>query len=71
MRGPVVGVGIGVVVALGATRVLSATLYGITAADPTTYLVVAGLLLGVAAVACVIPAVRATKVDPIKALRIE
>jgi predicted permease len=71
MRGPMLGIGIGVVAALATTRVLSAALFGITAADPATYVVVALLLLSVAAAACFVPAVRATKVDPITALRRE
>lgn len=69
LRGPVVGIGIGILAALAATQVLSATLFGISATDPATYVGVGVLLLAVAAIACLIPAVRATRVDPIAALR--
>jgi putative ABC transport system permease protein len=66
-----IGLLIGVPVALGATRLLGAMLYGIGATDFTTYLFVV-LLLGVAAfLASVIPAFRATRVDPMVALRYE
>ena len=66
-----IGLLIGVPVALGATRLLGAMLYGIGATDFTTYLFVV-LLLGTAAfLASVIPAFRATRVDPMVALRYE
>ena len=66
-----IGLLIGVPVALGATRLLGAMLYGIGATDFTTYLFVV-LLLGAAAfLASVIPAFRATRVDPMVALRYE
>jgi putative ABC transport system permease protein len=69
IRGPLIGVTIGVVLALAATRLLSAGLYGITSADPITYVAVAALLLAVAGLACLVPAMRATRADPIAALR--
>ena len=66
-----IGLLIGVPVALGATRLLGAMLYGISATDFTTYFFVV-LLLGTAAfLASVIPAFRATRVDPMVALRYE
>jgi macrolide transport system ATP-binding/permease protein len=65
------GVVIGIGVALGVTRFLSSTLYSIEATDPLTFAVVSLVLTGVATLACYIPARRAAKVDPVVALRHE
>jgi ABC-type antimicrobial peptide transport system permease subunit len=65
------GIVIGLFGAFAVTRVLSQLLYGVTASDPITYAMVAGLLLATALAACVVPARRAMKVDPIIALRCE
>jgi predicted permease len=66
-----IGLAIGVVFAYLAARMLTSLLYGISASDPLTYTGVALLLAGVALLACYIPARRATRVDPMIALRYE
>ncbi len=66
-----VGVIAGVVISLGASRVLSSFLFGVTPADATTYALVAFALIAVAVVACLMPARRASAINPIVALRNE
>jgi putative ABC transport system permease protein len=66
-----VGVGIGLVASFALTRVLSQFLFGVEPIDPLTFTVIALLLIGVALLACWIPAQRATKVDPLLALHCE
>jgi predicted permease len=66
-----VGVGIGVLAAAGLGRLLESLLYGVSSVDPVAYAVAAGVLLVVAGVANVIPAVAAARLDPVRALRSE
>jgi ABC-type antimicrobial peptide transport system permease subunit len=67
----VVGVALGLLAAIAFTRLLQGLLFGISASDRLTFAVIAALLVAVALLACWIPARRATKVDPLEALRSE
>jgi predicted permease len=69
LRTTVVGLVLGLLLSVGFTRYIQSQLFGVTSHDLTVFGAVTGLLLGVAALACYIPARRATRIDPMVALR--
>jgi putative ABC transport system permease protein len=66
-----IGLALGIAIALGLTRLLQSALFGITATDPVTYAAVVTLMMAVGLIACYLPARRAARVDPLTAIRAE
>jgi putative ABC transport system permease protein len=65
------GLALGTLAAFGLTRLLASLIYGVTPTDPATFAAVTALLAAIAVLACVIPAAKATRIDPVAALRNE
>jgi ABC-type antimicrobial peptide transport system permease subunit len=66
-----IGLGLGSVLGFGVASLMRNQLFGVPAGDPITYVAIAGLLLAVALIASAIPAIRAARIDPIRALKAE
>jgi predicted permease len=66
-----IGASVGIVVALPVARMAASLLYGVSATDPLTYASITLLLMAIALLACYLPAYRATRIDPLVALRVE
>jgi ABC-type antimicrobial peptide transport system permease subunit len=71
LRLTLTGISIGIVASVALTRLMKSLLYSVSATDPMTFMTIALLLGGVALLACWIPSRRATRVDPLLALRHE
>lgn len=65
------GLVIGLVMSIATSRMIQSMLYGAKPADPSVYLAVASILLLVAALACLVPAWQASRLDPVQSLRTE
>jgi ABC-type antimicrobial peptide transport system permease subunit len=66
-----IGVGIGLAGAFGLTRLIATQLFSVKATDPATFMTVTAVLVAVAVAATLVPALRATRIDPLEALRQE
>ena len=71
LRPTLLGIAIGIAAAISMSRVLSSAIYGVKATDVSTYATVATLLASVGVLASIIPAYRATRIDPLRTLRDE
>lgn len=71
MKTALIGITIGAMVAFGVTQAMKSLLFGVRATDPLTFAAVAAVLVGVTVLASYVPARRATKIDPMIALRVE
>jgi putative ABC transport system permease protein len=71
MRLAAIGVGTGLVAAAGLSRVMTSLLFAVTPMDPLTFMAVPAILVSVTLLACLVPAVRAMRLNPIAALRQE
>jgi len=71
VRLTIIGLALGLALALGLTRFLSGLLYGVSATDPLTVVSVTGLLALIAVLACYLPALRAMRVNPVDAIRVQ
>jgi ABC-type antimicrobial peptide transport system permease subunit len=71
MMAGLTGIGIGIAVSIAASRLIATLVFGVSIRDTSTYLGVSILLAIVALASCVIPAMRASRVDPMTALRLD
>ena len=71
MRPVLAGAAIGVIACMGVSRILSSVLFGVSTLDPIAFILAGGFLLLVALAASLVPAFRATRVDPLTTLRYE
>jgi ABC-type antimicrobial peptide transport system permease subunit len=71
LRLATVGLAVGILAAIGATTLMQSWLFGVGSLDPITYVGVAAFVFAVTALACFVPARRATRVDPVTAFRVE
>ena len=71
LRPAIYGLVLGLAISVGAVRLIESMLYGTQALDPATFAAVAATMLSVAALACLVPAWKASRLDPMQALRTE